>query len=177
MAVSTADSRDVEQALEMLGKSSVDVIYLVDSYGSLYPEQVRELTETYCAVAEKYGKKVGMHAHNNQQMAFANTVESVAFGASYLDATMMGMGRGAGNCILEGILGFLRNPRYNVVYVLKFIQEYMLPLKEQGLVWGYEIPYLLTGMLNRHPGPAIDKIKTKDTNYVGFYHVLWDREN
>ena len=177
MAVSTADSKDVEQALEMLGKSSVDVIYLVDSYGSLYPEQVRELTETYCAVAEKYGKKVGIHAHNNQQMAFANTVESVAFGASYLDATMMGMGRGAGNCILEGILGFLRNPRYNVVYVLKFIQEYMLPLKEQGLVWGYEIPYLLTGMLNRHPGPAIDKIKTGDTNYVGFYHVLWDREN
>ncbi|MBO5980928.1 MAG: aldolase catalytic domain-containing protein [Clostridia bacterium] len=177
MAVSTADSRDVEQALEMLGKSSVDVIYLVDSYGSLYPEQVRELTETYCAVAEKYGKKVGMHAHNNQQMAFANTVESVAFGASYLDATMMGMGRGAGNCILEGILGFLRNPRYNVVYVLKFIQEYMLPLKEQGLIWGYEIPYLLTGMLNRHPGPAIDKIKMGDKNYVGFYHVLWDREN
>ena len=177
MAVSTADSKDVEQALEMLGKSSVDVIYLVDSYGSLYPEQVRELTETYCVVAEKYGKKVGMHAHNNQQMAFANTVESVAFGASYLDATMMGMGRGAGNCILEGILGFLRNPRYNVVYVLKFIQEYMLPLKEQGLIWGYEIPYLLTGMLNRHPGPAIDRIKTEDKDYVGFYHVLWDREN
>lgn len=177
MAVSTADSKDVEQALEMLGKSSVDVIYLVDSYGSLYPEQVRELTEIYCEVGEKYGKKVGMHAHNNQQMAFANTVESVAFGTSYLDATMMGMGRGAGNCILEGILGFLRNPRYNVVYVLKFIQEYMLPLKEQGLEWGYEIPYLLTGMLNRHPGPAIDKIKTEDKDYVGFYHVLWDREN
>ena len=152
----------VEQALEMLGQSSVDVIYLVDSYGSLYPEQVREYTEMYCAITEKYGKKVGMHAHNNQQMAFANTVEAVAFGASYLDATMMGMGRGAGNCILEGLLGFLRNPRYNIAYVLKFIQTYMLDLKKQGLVWGYDIPYLLTGLLNRHPKAAIDRMKEDD---------------
>lgn len=177
MAVSTANTKDIEQALEMLGQSSVDTIYLVDSYGSLYPEQVREYVEMYCAVAEKYGKKIGMHAHNNQQMAFANTVEAVAFGASYLDATMMGIGRGAGNCILEGLLGFLRNPKYNIVYVLKFVQDYMLELKAQGLQWGYDIPYLLTGLLNRHPKAAIDRIKDGNTNYVGFYHDLWDREN
>lgn len=176
MAVSTADSKDVAQALELLGHSSVDVIYLVDSYGSLYPEQVREYTELYYSVAEKYGKSVGIHAHNNLQMAFANTVEAATNGASYLDATMMGIGRGAGNCMLEGVLGFLRNPRYNVSYVIKFIQEYMLALKSE-LVWGYEIPYLLTGLLNRHPRAAIDKIKAKDTNYVAFYHDLWDREN
>ncbi len=176
MAVSTADSADVQQALEMLGKSSVDTIYLVDSYGSLYPEQVRAFTEMYCAVAEKYGKHVGIHAHNNQQMAFANTIEAAAFGASYLDATMLGMGRGAGNCVLEGLLGFLRNPKYNIIYVLKFVQNHMLPLKQQGLVWGYDVPYLLTGILNRHPRTAIEKIKQNDTDYVSFYHDLWDHE-
>lgn len=176
MAVSTANSKDVEQALEMLGQSSVDVIYLVDSYGSLYPEQVRELTEMYVSVAEKYGKKVGMHAHNNQQMAFANTIEATAHGASYLDATMMGMGRGAGNCILEGLLGFLKNPRYRVIYVLKFVQSYMLELKNQGLMWGYDVPYLLTGIHNQHPRTAIAKIKANDTDYVELYKELWDRE-
>lgn len=177
MAVSTANSRDIEQALDLLGQSNVDVIYLVDSYGSLYPEQVRELTEMYVAAAEKYGKKIGMHAHNNQQMAFANTIEAATHGASYLDATMMGMGRGAGNCILEGLLGFLKNPKYRVIYTLKFVQSYMLELKNNGLVWGYDIPYLLTGILNQHPRSAIEKMKNKDTDYVEFYKDLWDREN
>lgn len=175
MAVSTANTKDVEQALELLGQSNVDIIYLVDSYGSLYPEQVREFTEMYVAVAEKYNKKVGMHAHNNQQMAFANTIEATTHGASYLDATMMGMGRGAGNCILEGLLGFLKNPRYRVIYVLKFVQTYMLELKKQGLVWGYDVPYLLTGILNQHPRTAIAKIQAEDTDYVELYKELWDR--
>lgn len=177
MAISTADSRDIEQALELLGQSSVDVIYLVDSYGSLYPEQIREFTEMYVATTEKYGKKVGIHAHNNQQMAFANTIESTAYGASYLDATMMGIGRGAGNCILEGLLGFLKNPKYRVLHVLQFVQSHMLALKQQGLAWGYDLPYLLTGLLNQHPRAAIDKVKAEDTDYTEFYKELWDREH
>lgn len=177
MAVSTANLKDVELALNLLGQSSVDVIYLVDSYGSLYPEQIREYSNLYISVADKYNKKVGIHAHNNQQMAFANTVEAVACGVSYLDATMMGLGRGAGNCILEGLLGFLKNPKYRVVHVLRFVQTYMLDLKKQGLVWGYDVPYLLTGMFNRHPQPAIEKIRDNDTDYAGFYNGLWDREH
>ena len=177
MAVSTANTKDIEQALEILGQSNVDVIYLVDSYGSLYPEQVRELTEMYVAMGEKYGKKIGMHAHNNQQMAFANTIEAATHGASYLDATMMGMGRGAGNCVLEGLMGFLKNPKYRLIYVLKFLQTYMLELKKQGLTWGYDVPYLLTGILNQHPRSAIEKMKNEDTNYADFYKELWDKEN
>ena len=177
MAVSTADSKDIEQALELLGQSNVDVIYLVDSYGSLYPEQIRNLTEMYVAVAEKYGKKAGIHAHNNQQMAFANTIEATTNGASYLDATMMGMGRGAGNCVLEGLLGFLKNPKYRLVYALRFVETYMLELKKKGLVWGYEVPYLLTGLFNQHPRSAIDKMKNNDTAYAKFYTELWDREH
>ncbi|MDY3030267.1 MAG: aldolase catalytic domain-containing protein [Clostridia bacterium] len=176
MAVSTANYKDIEQALDLLGESSVDVIYIVDSYGALYPEQIRELSEMYCNAAEKYGKKVGIHAHNNQQMAFANTIEAAAHGVSYLDATMMGMGRGAGNCILEGLMGFLKNPRYRLIYVLKFIQEHMLKLKAQGLEWGSDIPYLITGLLNQHPRAAIQQMKDKNTDYVDFYKEIWDRE-
>ncbi len=177
MAISTASGRDIEQALELLCQSSVDVIYLVDSYGSLYPEQIRYFTEMYMEAAEKHGKKIGIHAHNNQQMAFANTIEATTNGASYLDATMMGMGRGAGNCMLEGLLGFLKNPKYRLVYVLRFVETYMLDLKKKGLVWGYDVPYLLTGLLNQHPRTAIDKIKAEDTSYARYYTELWDREH
>lgn len=177
MAISTASGRDIEQALELLCQSSVDVIYLVDSYGSLYPEQIRYFTELYVETAEKYGKKIGIHAHNNQQMAFANTIEATAHGASYLDATMMGIGRGAGNCMVEALLGFLKNPKYRLVYVLRFVETYMLELRKKGIVWGYDVPYLLTGLLNQHPRTAIDKIRAEDTRYARYYTELWDREH
>ena len=176
MAVSTSNDRDINQALELLGNSSVDTIYIVDSYGSLYPEQIRDMSAVYLEAGEKYGKNIGIHAHNNQQLAFANTVEAVAAGVNYIDATMSGMGRGAGNCSIEAAMGFLKNPRYRILTVLQFIQSEMLKLKEEGLVWGYDIPYLLTGILNVHPRSAIAAVKDNDTDYAEFYKTLWDKE-
>ena len=176
MAVSTAPEKNISQALELLGHSSVDVIYLVDSYGSLYPEQIHELSSIYIEAAQKYGKKIGIHAHNNQQLAFANTIEAASAGVSYLDATMMGMGRGSGNCAMEAIMGFLKNPKFKIIPVLKFVQKYVIPLKEQGLKWGYDIPYLVTGILNVHPRTAIAAVKEGDKNYAEFYTSTWDRE-
>lgn len=119
MAISNAKESDINKALEMLGKSCVDGIYIVDSFGSLFPEQIRTISDQYMEVGEKYGKYIGMHAHNNQQLAFANTIESCARGVSYLDATMSGMGRGAGNCCMELLLGFLKNPKYKLFPIIK----------------------------------------------------------
>ncbi len=175
MAISNAKEADLDQALEMLGKSSADGIYIVDSYGSLYPEQIRSIADKYTEAGEKYGKFIGVHAHNNQQLAFANTIEAAARGVSFLDATMMAMGRGAGNCAMELLLSFLKNPKYNIYPVLKFLQEYMIPLKESGVVWGYDIPYLLTGHLNQHPSAAIDATKAGRTDYTEFYTDLLEK--
>lgn len=175
MAVSKVNDDDLDGGLELLGQSSVDVIYLVDSFGAFYPEQIERLCDKYLNIAAKYNKKIGIHAHNNQQLAFANTIEAAAQGVSLLDATMMGMGRGAGNCAMELLLSFLKNPKYNVFPVLKFIEEHMLPLKESGAVWGYDIPYLLTGRLNQHPSAAIDYIKSGETHYADFYTDLLDK--
>lgn len=176
MAVSKVNGEDLKNSLELLGQSDVDVIYLVDSFGSFYPEQIRRLTDQYMEVAEKYGKKVGIHSHNNQQLAFANTLEAMnkGQGATYLDATVSGLGRGAGNCHLEGLLGFLRNPKYKTIPILKFVENYIIPLREQGLIWGYDIPYLLTGQLNAHPSFAIKFIKEGRKDYYNFFHELID---
>ena len=175
MAISNAKEADLDQALQMVANSSADGIYIVDSYGSLYPEQIREIADKYMEIAESHGKYVGMHAHNNQQLAFANTIEATARGVSYLDATMMSIGRGAGNCAMELLISFLKNPKYNIFPVMKFIEEQMLPLKENGLVWGYDIPYLLTGRLNQHPSSAIDYMKENRTDYTTFYMDLLDK--
>ena len=138
MAISTADINDVKKALKQLGNSSVDCIYLVDSYGSLYPEDIKELTELYVSIAEKYGKSIGMHAHNNQQLAFANTIEAFRSGASFLDGTMSGMGRGAGNCMMEMLLGYMNNKKhgdFNLSPVIEFIENNINVLKSKDVVW------------------------------------------
>ena len=176
MAVSTAAESELDLALDLLAQSEVGTIYLVDSYGSLYPEQIRRLADKYLKVAEKYGKKVGIHAHNTQQLAFANTIEACTVGVSYLDATMSGMGRGAGNCNMELLLGFLRNPKYSLNPVLKFLQNQMLPLKKTGLVWGCDVQYMLTGQQNQHPRTAIAFTAEQREDYAAFYQSLLDRE-
>ena len=174
MAVSKANTDDIKTALDILGNSSVNAFYIVDSYGAIYPEQARRLAERYCEYADKYKKKVGIHAHNNQQLAFANTIEAMTQGVSYLDATVDGMGRGAGNCALELLLGFLKNPKYKVAPILKIIEKHTEQLKEQGIKWGYDIPYMLTGQYNTHPRPAISFVKEDRKDYFKFSNELYD---
>lgn len=176
MAISNAKESEIDEALELIGNSNVDGIYLVDSYGSLYMEQVEELSDKYLAMAEKYDKYVGIHAHNNQQLAFANTISALRRGVSYLDATAGGMGRGAGNCSTEQLLGFLKNPKYDIIPILKFMEKHMVPLEKSGISWGYNIPYLLTGQMNQHPRTAIAATKQGRTDFLNFYLELNDKD-
>ena len=177
MAISKSNDSDLNDALEIIGRSCVDEIYLVDSYGSLYPEQIRRLAEKYLEYADKYDKKIGIHAHNNQQLAFANTIETLTMGVSYLDCTVSGMGRGAGNCSTELLLGFLKNPKYHITPILKFIENHINKLKSDGVVWGYDIPYLLTGRMNQHPRDAIQFIADKRSDYADLYRYLYDKDS
>ena len=172
MAISQAQETDVAVALDMLGQTPVQCFYIVDSYGSIYPEQMTRIADLYLNAAEKYGKKVGIHAHNNQQLAFANTIEAVGCGVDYLDATYSGMGRGAGNCYIESLIGFLHNPKYNLYPVIKFVEKYINPMREQGVKWGYDMQYLFTGLLNRHPKVAIDYTKSGRKDLTELYNEV-----
>ena len=176
MAISNAQESDVEQALGMVASTGLDAVYIVDSYGSLVPEQISRITDFYQNITDKNGIALGIHAHNNQQLAYANTIEALKDGVSYLDATMNGMGRGAGNCNMELLLGFLKNPKYSIIPVLKFLEQHMVKLKEEGVVWGFDIPYMLTGQLNKHPSSAIKAMAAGDTNYREFFTSLLENE-
>lgn len=176
MAISTAQEGDIKVALDMIGQSPADCIYIVDSYGSIFPEQMQRICALYKEYADKHGKQLGIHAHNNQQLAFANTIEACGDGVDWLDATYYGMGRGAGNCFMENLLAFLKNPKYKVYETLKFIEKYMLQLKKDGVVWGYDVPYLVTGYLNQHPRAAMAFSKDKRTDYSKFFDEVIAQE-
>lgn len=175
MAVSTVMERDLNEALEDLNKSKVPVIYLVDSYGSMYCEQIELLVKKY---RERLPEKtIGVHMHNNMQLAFSNTVTGIIHNCNMLDATILGIGRGAGNCPLEILLSFLKNPKYNLKAVYKVIQEHLVPMQKE-IEWGYYIPYLITGAMNQHPRSALKWMdgETKQ-DLVSFYNYMMDQRD
>lgn len=154
MSVSNVPEGELDGALELLATCEAKAIYLVDSFGALYSEQIDYLVDKYLKYAKSSGKEVGMHMHNNLQLAFSNTIQGIVKGANFLDATMAGLGRGAGNCPMELLIKFLHNPKYKIRPVLQCVQEAIEPLRAD-LGWGFSVPYMLTGFLNRHPRSAI----------------------
>jgi 4-hydroxy 2-oxovalerate aldolase len=174
MAVSTIIETEMNEALELLANSEVGTVYIVDSNGSLYSEQVHYLVEKYMSYVEPAGKRVGMHAHNNLQLAFANTIEAIIKGANILDGSMAGLGRGAGNCPMELLVGFLHNPRFRLRPLLQCIHEHIEPMREK-LMWGFDIPYMMTGLLNQHPRAGMNFNASADRgDIVKFYDSITD---
>ena len=172
MAISTVPESELDCALEALANSAVDVIYVVDSFGTLYSEQVSDLVHRFQKYVRPAGKEVGIHTHNNLQLAFANTIEAIVGGANFVDASIAGLGRGAGNCQMELVLSFLHNPKFKLRPVLECLQTTVEPLREK-LRWGFAIPYLITGHLNRHPKAAMEFMESEDfRSVVKFYDAV-----
>jgi len=175
MAVSTVPESELDEALEALAETSVNAVFLVDSWGVLYSEQIQALTRKYLKMMKPAGKEVGIHTHNNQQLAYANTIEALVLGANRLDASFAGLGRGAGNCQMELLIGFLHNPKFRLRPILQCIQEHIEPLKKE-LRWGFGLPYVITGLLNQHPRAAMEYMARKEKDIVKFYDSVIEGE-
>lgn len=171
MAISRALDNELTECLHQLEEECrAGVVYIVDSFGALYQETTEFLIKKAKSIVKS--KEVGMHAHNNQQLAFCNTIESIIHDANYVDATVYGIGRAAGNCPLELIMGFLKNPKFNIRPILDLISKEFIPLREK-IEWGYIIPYAITGMLDEHPKMAMAlRQSEKRENYREFYDSI-----
>ena len=171
MAISRDMGPELEDALRQIEEESkVNVVYIVDSFGALYQEPVEYLVKKARAILKT--REVGFHGHNNQQLAFGNTIEAIIHDANYLDGTVYGIGRAAGNCPLELLMGFLKNPKFDIRPILDLISKEFIPLRNK-IEWGYIIPYAISGMLNEHPKTAMALRKSeKKENYKEFYESL-----
>jgi 4-hydroxy 2-oxovalerate aldolase len=169
MAVTAVPDVELDSALEVLAKSEVGAMYVVDSFGNMYSEQIRHLVKKFLHHCKPAGKEVGIHTHNNLQLAFSNTIEAIILGCNLVDASICGLGRGAGNCPMELALSFLHNPKFKIRPILEAMQTTVEPLREK-VRWGFAVPYMLTGCLNRHPKTAMDFMESDDyKNLLRFY--------
>ncbi len=86
-----------------------DVIYLADSCGTMFPEEVKE---RFTLLKEHVQVPLGFHGHNNLTMAIANSLAAAEAGADYIDGACRGMGAGAGNAQSEVLIGCLKRKQY-----------------------------------------------------------------
>lgn len=171
MAISRDQGTELDEALHQIEEESkADVIYIVDSFGSLYQENIEHLVKHFKSILKT--KEIGFHGHNNQQLAFSNTIEAIIHDANYMDATIYGIGRAAGNCTLELLIGFLKNPKFDIRPILDIIAKQFIPLRNK-IEWGYIIPYAIVGMLNEHPRTAMAlRDSDKKDDYLDYYNSL-----
>lgn len=175
MAISHALERELDEALQQIEEETkIFACYVVDSFGALYSEDIDYLVQKFQRYLKT--KEVGMHCHNQQQLAYANTIEAIIKNVNYLDGTLYGLGRAAGNCPLELLIGFLKNPKFNIVPILETIGKDVLPLRET-MEWGYSVPYMVAGMLNQHPQEAmkimaLPKDDPVRTDFGKFYEMV-----
>lgn len=153
MGYSNYTPAERKKFISMLKKTDIDYVYVVDSYGSLFPNEIEGLLSPLLEISKI---KVGFHPHNSLQMAFANTLEAIRSGAHIIDSTLYGIGRGAGNLPTEIIVLYMEllgNKKYNVIPILNCIDRYLLPMRKE-IDWGYQLPYMLSGMYKCHPNYA-----------------------
>lgn len=152
-----------------------DLFCMVDSFGGVTPEDV---TRIYKEVREYTDVPVGFHGHNNLQLGLINTITAMKLGVDYVDATILGMGRGAGNLNMELLLTYLNAHEGMQVdfNVLGDVITAFTPLMEQ-YQWGTNLPYMLAGA-NRIPQKEVmDWVTNRIYSFNSIVRALENRKN
>jgi 4-hydroxy 2-oxovalerate aldolase len=174
MALSHVMENELSEAFDEINKSPVDLVYIVDSYGSMDFSDVEYLATKFQRQLPE--KELGIHMHNNMQLAFSNTIMGASKGVTFLDSSVYGMGRAAGNCPTELLVSYLKNPRYDVRPVIEIIQNHMIQMRNKW-EWGYLIPYMIVGSLDEHPRVAMAHLDSPEKDqFVDFYDKLTSPE-
>jgi len=127
-----------------------EVLYFADSFGSMGPDSVRQIAET---IAKGWSGPLGIHTHDNKGLALSNSIAAQEAGVRYLDSTLCGMGRGAGNTKTEYLLVEMMQRGLG-----EYFPDALFPLVmqdfnklQQRYQWGPSIYYYLSAIHGIHP--------------------------
>ena len=157
MSKLTEQSAVFEKISELEGL--VDYFNLVDSYGGIYPETVKKIVQL---CKSKTSVPIGFHGHNNMELVFANSLAAIEAGCDIIDATICGMGRGAGNLKTElwlthlakiGTVSVDFNALSDVVSAFETLQE--------KYRWGTNLPYMVSGASSLPQKDVMDWVTTR----------------
>ena len=145
-----------------------DYLYIVDSYGGLFPNKTVEILNHLRKL--KIKSKIGFHAHNNLELAFANTIVCIENNIDIVDSTFLGMGRGAGNLSTELLLSY-KSINKNAIQSLNNLIDKFKILKE-NFKWGTNYEYMLSGFNSFPQSKVMSLLKMGAYNTNEIYNVI-----
>jgi 4-hydroxy 2-oxovalerate aldolase len=150
MQVADRTEEEIVELARLAKDYQIDVLYFADSMGSMSPEQVVQITQWF---RREWKGPIGIHTHDNLGLALSNTLRALDEGATWVDSTVTGMGRGPGNARTEELaieIAERRGKPANLVPLLVLLREYFKPLHAR-YGWGTNPYYYLAGKHGIHP--------------------------
>jgi len=165
MAITSVQDREIVDALAPRAKSPADTVYVVDFQRALYSEQVHDIVMGFLGRARSTEAR-GHPRPQNMQLATPNHRGAHRPAPDRLDATIAGLGRGAGNCPMELLL---RVPQESQVSTcarfIECIEKHFLPLRQK--MDGLQHPYMIHRMLNEHPARPLPCARASSRTVLG----------
>lgn len=167
----------VELAREM-NQVHPAAVSLVDTFGAMYTEDLERMVEVLHRELEPQ-IRLGFHSHNNQQLSFALSMRFVELlmqtdRACIVDASLCGMGRGAGNATTELVANYLNEKQhcnYDMNQIMDAIDVYMSYFQER-YTWGYSTPYMIAGMYCCHVNNIAYLTKNHRTTALDMRNII-----
>lgn len=148
----------------------IEYLYIVDSYGSLYPNDIVKIIKT---IKEVSPLKIGFHGHNNLELAFSNTLSAIDNDVSIVDATFTGMGRGAGNLKMELLIMYVKsklNQKIKVNELQKIVHQFQTLKNEYN--WGTSLPYMISGLYSLPQNEVMDLVSLNRYSFESIINNL-----
>lgn len=152
----------------------VNLFCMVDSFGGIFPEEVKQI---YNEVKAQTNVPIGFHGHNNLQLGLINTLTAIECGVEYVDATILGMGRGAGNLNMELLLTILNKQGLDVDFnVLGDVISSFISLYDK-YQWGTTLPYMLSGANSMPQRDVMEWISNRAYSFNSIVRALDNKKN
>lgn len=153
-----------------------DILYLVDSYGSILPNKLKNSITSIKKITDV---KIGFHGHNNLELALANTIIAIDSGVDIVDATITGMGRGAGNLKLELLLVYLNSIDIKNTFVFNELSSIVEKFNDlqKTYNWGTNLPYMISGAFSQPQKKVMDLIKLDRYSFDSIISQIGIKEN
>ena len=172
MAITNYTHDELLELIKEVNKLDLDILYIADSFGSLNHTELLNYLNVFNT--NLINTSIGIHLHNNMNNAFNNFVFSKTVSLKnnfYIDCTLYGMGRGAGNLQTELVLNnnSITNEKLfsMIIFINKNIKKYFNSSLNN---WGYDIDFFLAGVLKIHPN-YINKFRELNLSFENILHL------
>ena len=150
MQVSESSNKELISLSKAASKFPIDVLYFADSLGNMNSSSVENVIKLF---RSNWKGDLGIHAHDNMSLGLSNSIQAIKNGVNWIDSTVTGMGRGAGNVKSELLaieMSKFRSQKITIKPIISLINKRFKPMKEK-YGWGTNPFYYLSGMKGVHP--------------------------